>query len=257
MDNVLIGRYAGANSLGLYSKAYQLLMFPIRQIRAPIVSVALPVLSNLQYDPDRYSRYYRNINFLIAFTAMPIVVFLFVTCDMLIPLLFGANWIGMVPIFRVLAAAAFIQPVYGVIGSVFVSTGRTRQQLLKTTLHSSFVLTAFIIGLQWGVLGLTIAYSLATYLGLIPVLIYCFHDTPLKLRDFFIPISAPASLSILAGAIAWGSKIVLMDISHWLLIILSAIIYFSIYISIWFTTLSGRNKLKSIKAYIMILLSRT
>ena len=39
-DNVLVGRYWGAGPLGLYSRAYNLLMLPMSQLNAPIASVA-------------------------------------------------------------------------------------------------------------------------------------------------------------------------------------------------------------------------
>ena len=36
LDNILIGRYWGSQELGLYAKAYQLLLLPIQQINIPI-----------------------------------------------------------------------------------------------------------------------------------------------------------------------------------------------------------------------------
>jgi PST family polysaccharide transporter len=46
LDNILIGKFWGPDVLGLYSRAYQLLMFPINAIRGPINSVAFPAMSN-------------------------------------------------------------------------------------------------------------------------------------------------------------------------------------------------------------------
>ena len=51
LDNILLGRFWGANVLGLYSKAYSIMMLPINQIRAPLNAVAIPTLSRLQNDP--------------------------------------------------------------------------------------------------------------------------------------------------------------------------------------------------------------
>jgi len=42
-DNVLIGWYWGAAPLGLYSRAYNLLMLPVRQLSVPAASVAVPL----------------------------------------------------------------------------------------------------------------------------------------------------------------------------------------------------------------------
>jgi PST family polysaccharide transporter len=61
LDNALIGRYWGSQQLGLYGKAYQLLLLPIDQINAPITAVAVPVLSRLVDSPDRYRHAYLRI----------------------------------------------------------------------------------------------------------------------------------------------------------------------------------------------------
>ncbi|MGB9196014.1 MAG: lipopolysaccharide biosynthesis protein, partial [Terriglobales bacterium] len=52
-DSVLVGWYWGANPLGLYSRAYNLLMLPVRQLNGPAGSVSVPVFSRLQGDPER------------------------------------------------------------------------------------------------------------------------------------------------------------------------------------------------------------
>lgn len=105
LDNLLIGRYWGAQQLGLYAKAYQLLLMPLQQINAPISSVAIPTLSCLQSDPQGYVAYYRKAIMLIAGLGMPIVAFLFVAADKVILTLLGSQWMSAVIIFRVLALA--------------------------------------------------------------------------------------------------------------------------------------------------------
>jgi len=64
-DNVLIGKFLGAVQLGIYSRAYQLLLLPLSQINGPISNVAVPVLSRLQNYPDRYRAYHRRMVMLV------------------------------------------------------------------------------------------------------------------------------------------------------------------------------------------------
>ncbi|MGO8737596.1 lipopolysaccharide biosynthesis protein [Rhodoblastus sp.] len=60
-DNVLVGWYWGAGPLGLYSKAYNLLMLPVRQLSVPAAGVAIPAFSRIQSDPERFARYYLRV----------------------------------------------------------------------------------------------------------------------------------------------------------------------------------------------------
>ena len=62
LDNILIGRFHGSLSLGLYSKAYQLLMMPINNLRDPLTRVAMPALSRLQNEPEQYRTYSLSIS---------------------------------------------------------------------------------------------------------------------------------------------------------------------------------------------------
>ena len=59
MDNIALGAFSGAVQLGLYSRAYQLLMTPLNTINAPMTRVALPVLSRLQDDQAALQRWAR------------------------------------------------------------------------------------------------------------------------------------------------------------------------------------------------------
>ena len=88
-DTVLIGWYWGAGPLGLYSRAYNLLMLPVRQLGIPARSVAVPAFSRVQGDPERLARYYlRTANSIMWITA-PIFGFLFVAAEPVIVLTLG------------------------------------------------------------------------------------------------------------------------------------------------------------------------
>ena len=60
-DNLLIGRFYGADSIGLYSRAAALLNRPLEQFLFPISSVFVPALSRLQTQPERYRRTFLQV----------------------------------------------------------------------------------------------------------------------------------------------------------------------------------------------------
>lgn len=125
LDKVLIGWRWGAPQLGLYAKAYQLLLLPIRQINAPLSSVAIPALSRLQVEPDRYRAYYLRAIKLIALVTMPLIVAMGVLSKELICLVLGGQWSDASGLFTILACAAFLQPVVNSLGWVLVSLSHT------------------------------------------------------------------------------------------------------------------------------------
>src|SRR5688572_7725998 len=126
LDNALIGKFWGAQQLGMYAKAYQILLLPIEQIGSPVASVAVPALSRLVDSPERYRRAYLNIIEKLAMITMPGMVFMTVTSDWLVLFLLGPQWVTTGRIFMLLGIAAVIQPVSRTCWWLFATQGRAR-----------------------------------------------------------------------------------------------------------------------------------
>ena len=198
-DNILLGRFCGASVLGLYSRAYNIMMLPITQVREPLNAVAIPALSHIQNEPVRYKKYYIKLVTLLAFITMPLTVFLFVCADEIIGLLLGHQWSGAVNIFKILCIAAFIQPVGTTWGLVLVSLGQSKRYLTWGIVNSIVIVISFVLGLPWGAIGVAAAYTIASYVLLGPTLWYSFRRTPISITDFFSAIFRPVIASIIMG----------------------------------------------------------
>lgn len=217
LDNILIGRVWGAAPLGLYSRAYQLLMFPIYNLRAPITSVAFPALSSLQGQPERYRSYYVKTSHLLAFLSMPTVSFLAIASDSLVYLALGPKWAEVATLFSILALVSFIQPVSSLRGVVLLSLGLSHRYLVWGIASMVVVSTGFLIGVQWGPRGVAISYCVSVYTLLYPTLSYIFKGTPLRPLDFFRSIFRPATASIAAFTTMWMTAKPALSQSHHLI----------------------------------------
>ena len=58
IDKVLLGRFRGAEALGIYGRAYQLVSVPITNLNAAVGWMAFSALSRIQDDPRRYRSYF-------------------------------------------------------------------------------------------------------------------------------------------------------------------------------------------------------
>ncbi|CAB1220499.1 lipopolysaccharide biosynthesis protein [Acinetobacter bouvetii] len=230
LDNILIGRVWGPLILGLYSRAYQLMMLPISSLREPINAIALPVLSRLQDDPDSYKAYYKNIATLLAFLSMPLMAFLVVNAENIIYLALGKGWSGVVPIFVLLGISGFIQAVASLRGLVLLSLGLSKKYVIWGIVNTLCVSVAFILGVKWGAEGIAISYAIVNYAILYPSLWYFFKGTPLSPIDFFIPILVPVVSSIMAALLSFNIMLNFIVNSILLHTIISAFVFFIILI---------------------------
>jgi PST family polysaccharide transporter len=204
LDNILIGRFWGADMLGLYSRAYNLLMFPIQNIRAPLNAVAFPAMSRLQDQPQLFRSYYRRVTSLVALFSMPLCGFLFVAARPFIEFVLGERWVDAASLFQILAIVGFIQPSASLRGLVVLSLGLGRRYLGLGVLQAVVTSIGFLIGIWWGAKGIAIAYVISTYAVLFPMFHLAFKDTPLRLEDYVHSVARPvvaAFVGILAATV--------------------------------------------------------
>lgn len=200
-DDVLIGRYVGAEPLGLYNKAYKLLLAPIELIRGPISNVVLPSLSRLQTKPERYRNYFTKALSVIVFLSMPLVTFCYAESDRIILLILGPQWTESARLFRVLAVAAFIQTFNMTTGWSYISLGQTHRWLRWGIVSATVIVAGFVVGLPWGAYGVAVSYVVTNYLVLLPGFLYCFHTSHMRTSDIFRTIWRPALAAIAAAAL--------------------------------------------------------
>ena len=58
LEKVLLGRFWGAEPIGIYGRASQLIRFPTDNLNSAVGEVAFAALSRIQDDPERLKRYF-------------------------------------------------------------------------------------------------------------------------------------------------------------------------------------------------------
>ena len=202
VDRILIGRFYGSAVAGYYFNAYRLLLMPVAQLNLPLTSVALPTLSRLQHDPERFRLFYRRGVEIVAAASFPSVLICLIGADHLVPALLGAQWNDSIPIFKALAPAALVASVNVVTSWVYVPLGRTDRQFRWHVFRSCCVMVGFMIGLPWGPVGLAISFSVTSCVLRIPAILYCFHGTFLRIRDIIDATWRVGAASVSAAAVA-------------------------------------------------------
>lgn len=190
-DAVLTGWYWGAGPLGLYSRAYNLLMLPVRQLSGPAGSVAVPAFSRIQNDPERFARYYLRAVNLIIWISGPMFAFLFVAAQPVIILVLGKKWQEAAPVFQILIIGSLGQLLFETILWLFVSRGQSGRLFKLLIVISPIIVASFAIGLPFGIKGVALSGSLV-FIGMFPwILNYTFQGTQLTLKHLAQAIVCP------------------------------------------------------------------
>jgi PST family polysaccharide transporter len=202
LDNLLIGKFWGSQQLGLYAKAYQLLLLPIEQINTPIAAVAVPALSRLNDEPERYRQAYLRILEKVAILTMPGVALMIMTSDWITLIVLGPQWVNAARIFALLGIAGLVQPIANTTGWLFVTQSRTHHMFQWGLIGSTIIILSIVAGLPWGAVGVAASYSITFVVVVLPALLWFVGRTgPVRTRDFYhtmFPYVAATACSLLA-----------------------------------------------------------
>lgn len=209
VDNIALGASWGAAPLGLYSRAYQLLMMPLNQINAPMTNVALPVLARVQHDEQTFARYLARAQLVACYVTATVFAVAAGLAQPLVLVLFGARWQQVAPIFAVLALGGIFRAVAQIAYWIFLARGRTAAQLRQDLVLRPVMIVVILAGLPWGPMGIAAGHSIA-FLGYwIATLIYVGRVTGLDVRPLFrnavraiVLIAAPSGLAAYAVTLA-------------------------------------------------------
>jgi PST family polysaccharide transporter len=183
IDKVLLGRFRGADALGIYGRAYQLVSMP-HNLNAAVGWVAFSALSRIQDDPRRYRSYFLKGYSVVASVAVPILVFAAVFADDTVRVVLGPQWDDVALIIQLLAPAGVVvsliePPLYWLLHSL----GLVGRSLRITCVTGGLTLIACIAGVPHGGTGIASAYSIVMALWLVPCLAWCVRGTPVRLGD--------------------------------------------------------------------------
>jgi PST family polysaccharide transporter len=251
IDRLLIGRVAGAAAVGMYRQAQSLLMVPIEQLNAPIISVSQPALSALQQDPERYRRYYEKIVLLVSLTTVPCGLFVAVYAEEVTRLVLGQQWTDAAVFVRIFAIAAAIRPTIGTSAVVLITCGRSNRFLLVAIAHSVVLVLLIFAGLGWVPEGVAAAHVATTVLLMIPKLHYSFAGTPVTMASFWGAVRLP-SLAGFVMAIGLSTVKIFLPIESVLLtLIVGAALGGLFYLGVWLVHARGRLQLQALRADLM------
>jgi PST family polysaccharide transporter len=212
-DSMLVGRFYGADSIGLYSRAAALLNRPLEQFLYPISSVFIPALSRVQTQPERYRRTFLQVYESMALVSFLFTGLLFALSRPLTLVVLGPRWEKAAIIFAAFAVAAQSAPVARAASWLFVSQGRGgRDWVLVNLLGAGLTVASFVAGLPFGPAGLAIAYSTVSLFIGMPILYYfAGREGPVTTADLWSGFFRYVPLWIVVCGVTWLVRLLLVN----------------------------------------------
>ncbi len=191
LEKVLLGRYWGADALGLYGRAYQLINLPTENLNTAFWGVAFSGLSRVRHEPARFRSYFLKGYSLVLALTIPITIAAALFAHDLIRVLLGPKWADVADIFRLLAPTILIFALINPLAWLTFSLGMIGRNLKIVCVLAPLVIGGYVLGLPYGPRGVAIGYSALMPLWAVPHIAWCVHGTVISLRDIFVAASRP------------------------------------------------------------------
>lgn len=212
LDQILIGWLWGPVVLGFYERASRLILVPLNNLNAPLYAVAMPALSRLAEQPERYRSAFLLVFEKFAMVTMPPAALAVVTADWVVGLLFGPQWSAAAPFVASFSAAAVTLPAMLAIALLYLSQNRGGDMLRAGLADTAAVVVAILAGLPFGAVGIAVAYAVAGLTLRLPLAIVLGgRRGPVKSRDL-----AGALMPALSAAGAVAGSVAALRKTGWL-----------------------------------------
>lgn len=213
MDYLLVGKFVGSVALGYYTFAFLITNILRNQIVNILNKVMYPVYTKIQDDVLKMKKLYLQILTLNNMLVYPLIFFLFLFADYIIPFLFGAKWNNSIFLIKILSVSVLVQMLNNSTQPLFWAYGKAKLKLQLDAIRSfGFFLPLILLGVYWnGVLGVAIAFTIATFFSMLLTNYYLYKLFNISFLETIVQLKASLLMIVISYVLVTLSLLTL----HW------------------------------------------
>ncbi len=198
-DNLVVGRWLGPAPLGIYGRAYNLMVMPASAFGRIVNRVLFPVMAQVQNERHRLVNAYERGLAVVALVSLPLSAFLWVVAPEFIPIILGPAWTEVVLPFRLFSISLLFRMGSKISDACIKATGEVYSWAWLQLAYAAFVVGGAIVGPHWGVGGVAVCVSFAMGYNWLTMARLSRKVTGLEWSRFFAAHVPAVMLSIAIG----------------------------------------------------------
>ena len=236
IDYLVIGRFLSPETLGVYTFAYQLVTMPLARINPILTKVAFPIFAKKQNDNAALSQGYLSMIKLLALIALPVQVLLAVSSPIVIPTIFGSQWISAVPLIQILTIVGILKTIGNPSGSVILAKGKVDLSFKWNIFVAIINLLFFIMVVPFGLPYIAWSYAILSSIYFIIGFKLLINQTIyVNYQDLLVSLKYPLLFSSVMGFLIHliSKYLVILDADKVFLSIIIVVLGMFIYCILW------------------------
>ncbi len=225
-DNLVVGRFMGMHSLGLYDKAYSTVNRFLNRVNTGGPSVMFRIFALIHEDPTRFRRAYSRVIMSATVFGFPLLAVMIVTAEQFIVVLFGPNWRPAAQPFQLLCLGGALKLLNAYVSSAVQASGRVWSEVWRQALFIVFIVTGVYLLRDWGPSGAALAVLISTMAMTVLMHALLRRVSPLTWGQIGEPLVPGILCALVASAVALLVAFLMRsagDPGEWLLLLCQGI----------------------------------
>ncbi len=212
-DYFVVGRWIGDTPLGLYTRAYQLMLMPTQVFIQAVFRVLLSSLSRIQDDKQKIRLLFqRGVN-LMAIVMLPLGAIMALLAPEIILIILGAEWANAIQPFQILAMGSLFRNGYKINDTIARAAGQAYQLARMKWIYAFMIITMALIGQNWGLNGVAYGVLIAIILHYLAMNQLTLYWLDMRWREWAKLHIHGATLTVFLIGLAWPVIIILRSFS--------------------------------------------
>jgi O-antigen/teichoic acid export membrane protein len=200
LDNIVVGRWLGAEALGVYGTAFRWGRLPPQALGTIANQVAFPSYVVVREDPTRLRAAYLRVLRTVATLALPASLGLVVIAPTLVATLYPPRWAGMVAPLQIFAIFGLVNALVATTGDVFKAADQPGWIPALAIVHLPSLAAALWVLTAYGPAGAATGLLLATCVSGAVALAAAFRLLGVSLRELAGTLAPSAVAALLMAA---------------------------------------------------------
>ncbi|MEE9442385.1 MAG: lipopolysaccharide biosynthesis protein [candidate division Zixibacteria bacterium] len=160
-DVFIIGRALGSNILGYYSVAMHIATMPLQKVSLMMSQVGLPAYSRIQDNKELVARYVIKTSRAICFVGVPVFFGISCVAPEMIEVVLKEKWLPSVIPLQLISLIVPLRALNVSLTPAINGIGRPDINAKTLAIACIVLPAAFIIGIKWGLVGVSLAWLIA------------------------------------------------------------------------------------------------
>lgn len=222
VDNIVVGKFLGMTSLGIYDKAFSTMDRFQGRMTTGGPGVLFRVFAIIHEEPERFRRAYHKVVLSTTLMAFPIFAIVIAVAPQFVVVLFGEAWRPAAVPLQLLCVAGALKLLNSYASAASQAAGQIWPELWRQVLYIGLIVASVFLFRSGGPIGASVGVLLSTLVMTVLMNHLLTRVTPLRWRDILAPqlpaLACAAGCALTAVAVEQLVRMFLTP-APWLLLI--------------------------------------